>query len=133
MPFRFSIALVAALLAGTAAHAASVSVELNTVETADNRCRITFVIENKARQTLDTLKLDLAVFNAQRVVQRRLAVELGPVRGAKTIVKTFALDGACGEIGSILVNDVSCTPGKAEECIDGLELSSRISEVRLYK
>ena len=133
MRIRFSITLVAALLICTAAQAVSVSVELNTVETADNRCHITFVVENKARETLESLKLDLAVFNLQRIVQRRLATELGPVRGAKTIVKTFALDGACGEIGSILVNDVSCAPGKAEECLDGLSLTSRITAVRLYK
>ena len=133
MLIRFAIALVAAVLVCTAANAASVSVELNTVETADNQCRITFVIENKAQEGLDSLKLDLAVFNPQRIVQRRLATELGPVRANKTIVKTFALDGACGEIGSILVNDVSCTPGTAEGCLDGLALSSRIKDVRMYK
>lgn len=133
MRTRFAAAFVPAVLLCTTVQAASVNVELNTVETADNRCRITFVIENKAKEALESLKLDLAVFNPQRVVQRRLATELGPVRGAKTIVKTFALDGACGEIGSILVNDVSCAPGAAEACLDGLELSSRIKDVRLYK
>jgi hypothetical protein len=73
------------------------------------------------------------VFNPQRVVQRRLATELGPVRGGKTIVKTFALDGVCGEIGSILVNDVTCAPGTPDACIDGLSLSSKVRDVRLYK
>ena len=133
MGIRFAIVFVAAVLASTSAFAASVNVELNTVETADNRCRITFVIENKAKDGLESLKLDLAVFNPQRVVQRRLATELGPVRGEKTIVKTFALDGACGEIGSILVNDVTCAPGAPDACIDGLTLSSRMKDVRLYK
>jgi hypothetical protein len=112
--------------------AASVNVELNTVESTENRCRLTFVIENKAKEALDSLKLDLPVFNPQRIVQRRLATELGPVRAGKTIVKTFALEGGCGEIGSILVNDVTCAP-KAEACIDTVELSSRVKGVRLYK
>jgi len=133
MGIRFAIVFAAAVLACTTAQAASVHVELNTVETADNRCRITFVIENKANEALDSLKLDLAVFNPQRIVQRRLATELGPVRGSKTVVKTFALDGACGEIGSILVNDVSCAPDTANACLDGLTLSSRMKDVRLYK
>jgi hypothetical protein len=133
MRVRLAIACIATVLAGTAAQAAPVQVELNTVETAENRCRVTFVIENKGKEAIESLKLDLAVFNPQRIVQRRLITELGPVRGAKTIVKTFALDGACGEIGSILVNDVTCAPGQPEECLTGLELSSRIRDVRLYK
>jgi hypothetical protein len=133
MRLRFATVLVAVTLASTAAHAASVNVELNAVETAENRCRITFVIENKAKEALESLKLDLAVFNPQHIVQRRLATELGPVRGEKTIVKTFALDGACGAVGSILVNDVTCAPGAPEACLDGLTLSSRIKDVRLYK
>jgi len=133
MRIRFAAACAAAILASPAALAASVQVELNTVETAENRCRITFVIENKAKDALESLKLDLAVFNPQRVVQRRLATELGPVRGGKTIVKTFALDGVCGEIGSILVNDVTCAPGTPDACIDGLSLSSKVRDVRLYK
>ena len=133
MRIRFTVACAAAVLTATAAQAASVNVELNTVESADNRCRITFVIENKSKEALESLKLDLAVFNPQRIVQRRLATELGPVRGSKTIVKTFALDGACGDIGSILVNDVTCSPGKPEACIDGLTLSSRLKDVKLYK
>jgi hypothetical protein len=133
MRARFAAALIVTILGSTAAWAASVNVELNTVETADNHCRLTFVIENKAPEALQSLKLDLAVFNLQRVVQRRLAIELGPVRGNKTIVKTFALDGACGEVGSILVNDVTCAPGQPDACLDGLTLSSRIKDVRLYK
>ena len=130
---RLSAALAATLLAGTAALAAPVHVELNTVETADNRCRVTFVIENKGPDGVESLKLDLAVFNPQRIVQRRLITELGPLRGSKTIVKTFALEGACGEIGSILVNDVTCAPGTPDSCLTGLELSSRLKDVRLYK
>ena len=88
-----------------------VRVELNNIETADNRCRLTFVIANKAKDAMESLKLDLAVFNPQGIVQRRLVTEMGPLRASKTIVKTFAVEGACGEIGSILVNDVTCSPG----------------------
>jgi hypothetical protein len=66
-------------------------------------------------------------------VHRRLAVELGPIRAAKTVVKTFALDSVCGEIGSILVNDVTCAPGAPDACLDGLHFSSRVKDVRLFK
>jgi len=132
MRLRFAIALVSAFLASQSAMAASVNVELNTIKAADNRCRITFVIENKGREALDSLKLDLALFTPQRIVQRRLATELGPVRAGKTIVKTFALEGECGEIGSVLVNDATCTPNTGA-CLESLDLLSRIKGVKLYK
>jgi hypothetical protein len=128
-----AIALLAPLLATASAIAAEVRVELNTIETDENRCRLTFVIENKAREAVESLKLDLAVFDPQGIVQRRLVTEMGPLRPVKTIVKTFAVDGACGKLGSILVNDVTCAPGTPDACLSGLTLSSRMKDVRLYK
>lgn len=133
MRIRFAGACAAAVLLCPPALAASVQVELNSIETVEGRCHITFVVENKATEALESLKLDLALFTPQRIVRRRLATELGPVSGEKTIVKTFALNGACGDVGSVLVNDVTCEPGPAEACLSGLTLSSRIDDVRLYK
>jgi hypothetical protein len=108
--------------------------ELNATETADNRCRMTFLIENKSIRTIDSLKLDLAMFNTEGVIQRRMIAEMGPVRGKRTNVRTFSADGECGQLGSILVNDVSaCAPVEPAACMDGLGLSSRVKNVRLYK
>jgi len=123
------------LLAGQAAAVDEpLRVELNAVETAQNRCRMSFVLENKADKAVESLKLDLVVFARDGVIQRRLVVEMGPVRGAKTIVKVFELDGECGQFGSVLVNDVTaCAPGEPAACLDQLGLSSRVQGVRLYK
>ena len=108
--------------------------ELNATETAENRCRMTFLIENKASRAIDSLKLDLAIFNPEGVIQRRMIVEMGPVRGKRTNVRTFSSDGECSQLGAILVNDVSaCAPGEPTACLDGLALSSRVKNVRLYK
>jgi len=108
--------------------------ELNATETADNRCRMTFLIENKTSRNIDSLKLDFAVFNPEGVIQRRMITEMGPVRGKRTNVRTFSTDGECGQIGAILVNDVTaCTPGEPSACMDGLALSSRVKAIRLYK
>ena len=64
----------------------------------------------------------------------RLLTEMGPVRSTKTMVRTFAVDADCKQIGSILVNDVTaCTPGEPGACLDGLALSSRLQALRLYK
>jgi hypothetical protein len=112
----------------------SLRVELNAGETVDNRCRLTFLIENKAQSPVESLKLDLAVFNTDGVVQHRMVTEMAPVRPVKTIVRTFSLDGECKQIGSILVNDVTaCAPVAPNACLDGLELASRLKGVRFYK
>jgi hypothetical protein len=109
-------------------------VELNAAETASNKCSVTFLVENKNPNGIESIKLDLAIFNPEGIIQRRMVTELGPVRAAKTSVKTFALDGECAKIGSILVNDVTvCTPGDPGACLDQLALTSRIKSVRFYK
>jgi hypothetical protein len=123
------------LFLSAAAHAAeqNVRVELNTMESTDTQCRMTFVVENKSA-SLDSLKLDLVVFNTESIVYRRLLTEMGPVRSGRTIVKTYAIDTKCAQVGAVLVNDIAaCTPGDTNACLDGLNLTSRVKDVRLYK
>ena len=132
---RLGLALLFTLIALAPARAQdTVRVELNTLETAENRWRMTFVIENKTARAVDSLKLDLALFNTEGAVYRRMVADMGPVRAAKTVVKTFATDGDCAQLGSLLVNEVAaCTPGEPNACLDQLALSSRVKAVRLYK
>ena len=117
------------------AHAAEpISVELNGGEMADNRCRLTFVVENKNPTAVDSLKLDMFVFNQENRVSRRMLTEMGPVPREKTVVKLYAVDGPCSDIRSILVNEITaCPPAKADTCLDNLALSSRMQGVRFYK
>jgi hypothetical protein len=132
----FVLTLGQVLLAGVAgsAPAEPIRVELNAMENAEGRCRVSFVIENKGEAAVETLRLDLALFSRGGIVQRRVATDMGPVRAAKTIVKTFTLEGGCDEIGSVLVNEVAaCTPAEPNVCLDRLALSSRIEKVRFYK
>ncbi len=111
----------------------NVGVELNTFESTERECRITFVLENKGA-SFDSLRLDLVVFNTESVVYRRMITEMGPVRAGRTVVRTFAIETKCAQVGGILVNDVAaCVPGDPNTCLDGLTLTSRIKGVRLYK
>jgi hypothetical protein len=130
--------IVTLLLGGlisTSAQAEDFSrLELNAAETANNRCLLTFLIENKTGKAIDNLKLDLALFNPEGIIQRRMITEMGPIRGMRTNVRTFSTEGECGQIGAILVNDVAaCSAGDPAECMDGLALSSRVKAIRLYK
>jgi hypothetical protein len=52
------------------------SIELNSIETADNRCRVNFVVENKSNVALESMKLDLVTFSVDGALLRRLLVEM---------------------------------------------------------
>lgn len=130
------IALVLSVVAPALARAADpqVSVELNGGEMSENRCVLTFVMENKSKESVDTLRLNLFVFNQENRVYRRMVTEMGPIRAEKTIVKLYPVDGPCAEIRSVLVSDVAaCAPAKPDVCLDHMTLSSRMPNVKLYK
>jgi hypothetical protein len=109
--------------------------ELNSTEPAENRCRLNFVIENRSEVALDTLKLDLVLFGHDGAITRRLVADMAPLRPMKTMVRAFVVDAECPQISAILVNDVTaCMPSvNPNACLDRLELSSRVKNVRLYK
>jgi hypothetical protein len=130
------IALGAVLFLATLAPALAedLHVELNAIDNAENRCRLSFVNENKGKTAVESLKLDLALFNTDGAVYRRMLVDLAPLRANKTAVRTFEADGDCAQLGSVLVNEVTaCQPGEPAACQDQLALSSRVKNVRFYK
>lgn len=113
---------------------AELRLELNTMESVQNRCRTSFLIENKSDRPVESLKLDLVIFGIENTMQRRMIVELGPVRSAKTTLRTYEIERDCAQIGAILVNDVAaCSPGDPNTCLDQLGLHSRVPNVRLFK
>ena len=128
-------ALAAALVAPNLAWGddPTLRVELNAAEPAAARCRLTFLVENRGETPVESLKLDFALFGREGGIERRLIAELGPVRRAKTIVRTFEVENACESVASILVNDVvACAPAGLGDCLDRLALASRIP-IRLFK
>jgi hypothetical protein len=131
-----SLLMMLLLVASPALAAADdpIRVELNAAESVQNRCRLTFVIENKSETPIESLQFDLAVFSREGIIQRRWITEMGPVLRSKTIIKTFELDGDCGQMGSILINEIAgCAPGDPVACLERLVLSSRVQNVRLFK
>ena len=111
-----------------------IRVELNFAESVQSKCRLSFLIENKSEAPIERLTPDLAIFNREGIIQRRLVAEMGPVYRSKTIIKTFEIDGECGQIGSILVNDITaCAPGDPGLCLDRLVLSSRVPSISLFR
>ena len=111
-----------------------IKVELNAIENAGGKCRLSFVVENGTGVAIDSVKLDLAIFGRDGAIALRLLTEMAPLRANKTVARSFDVDDDCSAIGSILVNDVTaCAPAALGDCLDRLSLSSRISNLRFFK
>jgi hypothetical protein len=131
---RFAVLLGGAMLFWVSAKAAEtptkIGVELNRLEDQGGSCRAYLVISNPGSADFSGFALDLVVFDRGGTIMRRLAVDVAPVRPAKTSVKVFDIpETTCGAIGSILVNDViHCRDpsGDVAECIDRLSTSSKL-------
>ena len=132
-----SIYFVAAILAVLSSAAPvraddpAVVVELNKLETQGKGCRVFVLIANKSDTPYQALKLDLILFKPDGVIERRLLLDLAPLRAAKTSVKTFDLDALeCSGISSILINDaIECRSDASAipDCLDRVSASSRSS------
>ncbi|WP_245290843.1 hypothetical protein [Methyloligella halotolerans] len=87
------------------------------------------VLRNQSERHYQSFKLDLIEFRTDGIIGHRFAVDLGPIRPEKTLVKLFDIAGRhCDEIGSFLINDVmecSTGSGAVDDCFSGLSVSSR--------
>lgn len=126
-------ALAAALACAAPAHAGDgrIALELNKLEPAGPACRAFLALRNGLAQRLETLTLDLVLFDADGVVLRRVAVEAGPLRAGKSAVRAFDVaELDCAALGRVLLNGVlACrdADGPREGCLDLIAVSSRAS------
>ena len=116
---------------GGAEAPSSIGVELNRLEDQGGNCRAYLVISNPGSDEFSGFALDLVVFDRGGTIVRRLAVDVAPLRPAKTSVKVFDIsETACGAIGSILVNDVIHCRDKSGDiagCVERLSTSSKLA------
>ena len=116
---------------GGAESPSTIGVELNRLEDQGGNCRAYLVITNPGSAEFSGFALDLVVFDRGGTIMRRLAVDVAPIRPAKTSVKVFDIsETACGAIGSILVNDVIHCRDKSGDvagCVERLSTSSKLA------
>lgn len=117
------------MLGGVAQADDRLSLELNKLEDTDDACRAYLVLDNGMAEAVDSLRLQLVLFDPDGVITRRLAVQAGPVGAGKTSVRIFDVSGQqCGEISRVLLNDIAeCEgpDGEIADCAERLDLSSR--------
>jgi hypothetical protein len=129
----FVVTLLSAVVHSTPPLAApeGIGIELNRLEEQGSSCRAYLVIANRGEVAYSGFKLDLVVFDRSGTIIRRLAVDLAPLRAAKTSVKVFDIvDTGCGAIGSMLVNDVlDCrdVSGNVADCVQRVSTSSKLA------
>ena len=135
---RFTLASAVALspLPAGAADPPKLSLELNKLETVEKGCRVYLVVANSTDTGYAALKLDLALFQPDGVIGKRVAIDLSPVKPQKRTIKLFDLDGyPCDRIASVLLNDVTecrSDAGPVDNCVGAIALSS-LSNVKLTK
>ena len=123
------LAVFWALAAPAAAEEDGVGMELNKLEDIDGGCRVYLVLGNATGVGFSAFKIDLVLFDRTGVINKRLAVDVAPLRPGKTTVRLFDIEGVpCAEAGRILVNDViECRGGETERqnCVDLVATGSR--------
>ncbi|MCF8004086.1 MAG: hypothetical protein K9L32_07725 [Chromatiaceae bacterium] len=112
------------------------SIELNKLEQVEDICRVYFVFENAIDQQLETLQLELVLFDTKGFVKRRLTLDAAPIAKDKTSVKLFDLpETQCTNVGRILINDVvkiAGPDGDLPDDVSQLDLSSKL-DADLFK
>lgn len=106
-------------------------VELNKLEPTEGDCRAYLLFENRTAIDFRAMKLDLVMFNAEGIINKRLAVEGGPLPPGKTSVKLFDIQGVgCEAVERVLLNGVlACSDpeGDRSGCLEMIETASRSS------
>lgn len=131
MGFRSVATVLVALGAcgvGTAAAAPPLEIELNKLEQAGAGCRFYLVISSRDAPTLESLSLDLALFDTAGIVDRRIVLDLGRIPAGRRLLRAVVIpDLDCDRVGQVLYNGApSCDAGSAPfDCDTALGLSHR--------
>ena len=111
------------------APARSLFLELNAAQPSEKGCRLTFVVTNGLGADLAGAGFELALFNAEGVVDRLTVLEFRDMPAGKTKVSRFDLAGAdCAKVSRILVNSATQCAGEgiaAGDCMKGIRTASK--------
>ncbi|MCH8182837.1 MAG: hypothetical protein IID55_06620 [Proteobacteria bacterium] len=123
-------------VASAAAQAPRLLLELNKVESSSEGCQFHIVIRNNTGSDIEVLGADLVFFDQNGVMANRSNVSFGKVKSNKTLFRTFVFPGLnCGDVGQVLVNELTqCQLARETQidCLDIMDVSSR-AEIDFFK
>lgn len=113
----------------------TLTLELNTIESTDTGCRLTFLAENQMAADLSSAVFETVLFTRDGLVDRLTLFDMQSVPEGRPRVRQFDVPGLeCGALGRVLINGVHACSGDgidASACESALELRSRIDEVEI--
>nr|WP_272210445.1 hypothetical protein [Marinicella sp. W31]MDC2876326.1 hypothetical protein [Marinicella sp. W31] len=105
---------------------AGLSISLNALDTTDNGCKLTFLVENDLSETIDSLQAEVALFDTDGIVDRLTMLDFLSLPAGKMRVRQFELPGAgCDALGGLLLNDIKVCDGAGVDCMAALETGSK--------
>ena len=108
------------------AEATGLSISLNTLETTDNGCKLTFLVENDLPETIESLQAEVALFDSEGIVDRLTMLDFLTLPAGKKRVRQFELPGeSCDALGGLLLNDIKVCDAEGVDCMSALETGSK--------
>ncbi|AJY44607.1 hypothetical protein [Martelella endophytica] len=105
---------------------AGLSISLNSLETTENGCKLTFVVDNELAETIESLQTEVALFNAEGVVDRLTMLDFLTLPAGKKRVRQFELPGqTCDALGGLLLNDIKVCEAGGADCMANLTTDSK--------
>lgn len=105
----------------------ALSIELNTAETRDGTCTLTFVVRNEHAGPIDKLVFETVLFDTAGAVNRLTLFDFGALPVGLPRVRQFALPQTpCDGLGRVLFNGLNTCDGlDAKACTTGFQTSTR--------
>jgi hypothetical protein len=107
------------------------SLELNTAETVEGACKLTFVVTNGHAQAVDQAVFEAVLFDANAQVKVITLFDFGTLPPALPRVRQFMIPQViCSDLGRVLINGASTCSGAGlpdAACSDGLTITTRTS------
>lgn len=124
-----SLALAPAVFAQETDAAQRMSIELNTAQTVENSCKLTFLITNGHAQTVDQAVYESVLFDSNGQVSVITLFDFGSLPPALPRVRQFVIPQLpCEGLSRVLINGASTCTGEGlpeAACTKGLTVSTR--------
>jgi hypothetical protein len=102
--------------------------QLNNAQTADNTCRITFVILNQTSTPIQSSSYVMSLFDTAGQIIKPVNLKFPPFPVGRTKVIQFPLDVTCDKISGIVPDETECVAedgSPSTVCSDAVALSTK--------
>lgn len=127
---KIFVSAVVSVFVSSAAYAEStLSIEVNTAQSVDNGCNLSFLIQNGMDLDLSSAIFETVILDTSGHVSQLSLFDLGTLPANRTRVRQFVMSGTqCDAIGHILFNGATACEGQdltPQVCDKALSLTSR--------